>query len=50
MENPKELKGYEEVCTNTADGRLVWKVVPQVFDDELKDVREYEEKLFSDKK
>ena len=46
----KQLEGHEEVCTNAKDGTVVWKVVPQVLDDELKDVREYEEKLFSDDK
>ena len=46
----KELEGHKEVCTDTADGRVVWKVAPQVLDDELKDAREYKEKLFSDEK
>ena len=46
----QELVGHEEVCTNLADGSVTWKVVPNVYDDELKDVRKHEEYLFSDVK
>ena len=49
-EKIKELEGHKEMYTNTADGRVVWKVVSQVLDDKLKDMREYKEKLFSDEK
>ena len=45
----KELEGHEEVCQSSADGRVVWKVVPSVTADVFKDIREYEENLFKDR-
>ena len=41
-----ELEGHTERVTSSSDGSITWTVVSQVTDDELKDARERDHRLF----
>ena len=46
----KEPEGTIVECKNATKGKFIWKVVEKVTEDELKEVREIEEDLFSNKR
>ena len=46
----KELEGSIVECKSSTEGKVIWKVIQKVIEDELKEVREKEEDLSSNNK